>query len=661
MNSSLLQIWPLLLIGVLCSLQLSAEPPGGDEEEKKNNNRPYIEFDNIGKVGYYRDNKQLKKIDKLDENDQYKELLRTLEEYVSKFGIKNFHIDTELIWRLAQLNEKFGRMKKAKWLYRLILRHSDKSRKYVKKYYDSLAQDDQPSYVPIDYYYKLIEHRKQVDTLRPPKGELSNMGPYINSKYEDYGPALNNDNNILIFTSKRNRQEQLNRTKINENLYWSRLNENGSWTEAKPLENVNTKYNEGSPCLSKDGEELYFIRCKTPEGYGSCDIYVAENQGENKWGNVKNLGPNVNGKFWDSHPSLTPDGDTLFFASDRLDGFGGIDIYYTYRNEKGNWVEAKNVGPVINTNDNDLSPFFHRNNNVLYFSSRGHYLNFGDYDIYKAYFEDGHWTEPVNIGPIVNGEGKEHYFTIDSESERLFYSRSEKSNIEDLDLYSFPLPMKAKPKARTVLKGSLESKSTGEAFDGIVSVIDLEKGVEVAPKYLKPDGSFAFDLISNRKYLLVVQGKDFFRIEKELNLKGDTSLNMQASSVNFLRLQFESIEFKTNSAEILPKMKEDLDKLLDYILDNPSMRLKISGHTDSRGDPQHNLELSRKRAKAIKEYLVEKGGIDPSRITAKGYGSKKPIIKDANTEKEYRKNRRVEFEIQKPDEAKNPYEQKKQP
>jgi len=614
----------------------------------------YITFENIGHISYYRNENQLQKIARLEKAGKFKDLIKTLENYVSNFGITNFRRDSGLLWKLAQLYEKTKQTAKAKWLYRLILKHTDKGIEYVKKYYDSIAKNDKEYYVPIDYYYKLIEYRKQIDTLRPARGKLNNMGTSVNSDYEDYGPAINNKNNLMIFTSKRNREDQLKGVKINEDLYWTE-EKDGSWTDAQPLENINTKFNEGSPCLSKNAEKLYFIRCKTPQGHGNCDIYVAENQGKNTWGNVQNLGKKVNSRAWDSHPSLSHTGDTLFFASDRLSGFGGIDIYYTYKDESGNWTQAQNVGPTINTQDNDLSPFYHPKHKVLYFSSKGHMLNYGNYDIYKSYHEHGSWTEPNNIGPIVNGEGNEYYFTIDAKSKKLFYTRSEKKDIKNLDLYSFPLPMEAKPTARTVLKGSLENKETGESFQGIVSVIDMEKGVEVTPKYMRPDGSFAFDLIDDRKYLLTIQGKEFFRIEKELDLDGDTSVNMETSSINFLRLQFESIEFKTGSAEILPKMENDLDKLMNYVLDNPNMRLKVSGHTDSRGDPELNLKLSQNRANAIKQYLINKGKITSSRIKAKGYGSKKPIIKDADSEEDHQKNRRVEFEILKSEDEVNPY------
>jgi outer membrane protein OmpA-like peptidoglycan-associated protein len=391
---------------------------------------------------------------------------------------------------------------------------------------------------------------------------------------------------------------------------------------------------------------MYFIRCESPEGIGSCDIYEATITDEGTWGRIKNLGTNVNSPYWESHPSLSRTGDTLFFTSDRPEGFGSNDIYFTYKDKSGKWQPAVNMGPVINTRGNDVSPFHHPEHDVLYFASNGHLLNFGNFDLYKVNKSDGTWQEPKNIGPLVNGKGDEYFFTIDSESKNIFYSRSEISNVKDLNLYSFPLPMEAQPLATTVFKGMLRDSTTGEAFKGIVSVIDMDNGIEVAPKYMREDGSFEFDLINHNNYLLVIQGEEFFRIEKLIHLESDTVMEFEAPSIKSLRIQFATIEFETNSAEVHDEMKPDLDKLVDFLLDNPGMTLKISGHTDSKGDAQKNFILSEDRAQSIRNYILERGiNIDPSRIEAKGFGSTAPIIKEEKTEEDRKMNRRVEFEI----------------
>jgi outer membrane protein OmpA-like peptidoglycan-associated protein len=304
------------------------------------------------------------------------------------------------------------------------------------------------------------------------------------------------------------------------------------------------------------------------------------------------------------------------------------------------------MGPVINTRGSEVSPFFHPGHEVLYFSSNGHLLNFGEFDIYKSYRVAEIWDEPKNIGPLVNGQGSEFYFTIDYESNNLYYARSVEDKMGNLDLYSFPLPMAAQPLATTKLRGKLLNKNTGEPFtSGIVSIIDLDNGIEVAPKFLRPDGTFEFQLINNNNYLIVIQGDEFFRLEEIFFLDGDKEINRQVASIS-QRLRFESMKFDNGKAELKTSMFADLDKIIDFLLDNPDFSLKIDGHTDADGDPAKNLKLSEDRANAIKEYLVEFGNLDAARITATGYGSTRPIVEE-KTEKDKQMNRRVEFHISK--------------
>lgn len=612
---------------------------------KKGFQQAPIVFTNIGATEYYVDAKALKQIQKLERDERFAELRLALEDYISRFSSENFGQDHELMWKLAQLYEKDGELENAKWIYRILLKHSSDNLELIAQYYDELTTNDKPYYVPITYYYDLVEYRKQVDTLRPPKGVFINMGDSINSPFEDYGPALSRNDDILFFGTKRNRRTIKGQEYINEDIYYALNEGDGNWSAAKPLEGINTPYNEGAPCLTQDGQTLYFVRCETPEGYGRCDLYVARKMPDGTWGDIKNMGENINSGDWDSHPALSHSEDTLYFVSDRPGGFGSNDIYFTTKDKHGKWQTAQNLGPVINTKGNELSPFIHPEHNVLYFSSTNQPLNFGNFDIYKSRWTGTEWEEPKNIGPLVNGWSDEHFFAIDSRSKLLYYARSDAKDFKQVDLYSFPLPMGAQPEAYTVFSGTITDSVTGTPFQGIVSVIDLDNGIEVAPKYVRPDGSFEFDLIDNNKYLLVIQGEDFFRIEQEIDLNGDTTLVIKTPTVDFTKIQFTSIEFASNSAEILASMEGDLTKLMDYMLDNPWLSLNISGHTDSRGDAQANLDLSQRRADSIKAYLVNKGGIEPSRINAVGYGSTQPVIKNEVTDEDRRINRRVEFEI----------------
>jgi len=601
-----------------------------------------FDFPNVNKIKSYRNETKLEKIQNLDNAGQEAQMYQELKAYVRNFGIENFSKNVAMIWRLAKLSETHGPPGESLLLYKLVLKHHQQGLDIndIYKRYQMLDPEKKENYVPLDFYYKLVDYRKDIDTLRPPHAVLVNMGEEINSSKEDYGPTVGNVDDLMLFTSKRN--EHRDRA-YNEDLFYS-LKAEGQWMTAQPFTSINSEYNEGSACLSLDGKFLFFSRCNAPNSLGNCDLYVATLKADSTWGDVKNLGPNINSAGWDSHPSLSHVGDTLFFASNRAGGFGLSDIYFSVKDKKGNWQRALNAGPIINTVQSEVSPFFHHTFNVLYFSSNGHPLNFGEFDIYKSNRVKSGWSEPKNTGPLVNGAGSEYYFTIDSKSKDLYYARSVEEDLKNLDLHSFPVPMEAQPEAVTQLKGSLKDPD-GKIVKGIVSVIDLDQGVEVAPKFIRDDGTFDFSLINKRNYLLVIQGDEFFRIEEIFFLDGDREINKIAEPIES-KIAFESLEFENGKANILTEMHKDLDKIANFLIDHPSYKLKISGHTDSAGKEDANLRLSQARADAIKAYLINQFPIDNSRITAIGYGSSKPIVQEV-TDDHKQLNRRVEFEISK--------------
>jgi outer membrane protein OmpA-like peptidoglycan-associated protein len=600
-----------------------------------------FDFPNLHKTRFYSDPSKLNQIKALDKPETQDAMYKSLKAYVKNFGIENFSKSTPLLWKLAQLSEKHGPKGEAILLYKLVVKHHQQGIdvKEIYKRYQMVETEKKENYVPLDFYYKLVDYRKEIDTLRPPHSILVNMGDGINSRKEDYGPTMGNVDYVLLFTSKRNPHEERN---YNEDLFYA-LKVDGQWIQAEAFKTINTNYNEGSACLSQNGKFLFFSRCNAPNSLGNCDLYVAKLGKDSTWTDIKNLGTNINSSGWDSHPSLSHSGDTLFFASNRVGGFGLSDIYYSQKDKKDNWGKAKNAGPIINTVNSEVSPFFHHRFNVLYYSSNGQPLNFGGFDIYKSYQRSGSWGEPKNIGPLVNGAGDEYYFTIDSQSHDLYYARSLEEDKKDLDLHSFPVPMEAQPLATTQLKGSLKDRA-GRSMKGIVAVIDLDSAVEVSPKFLRENGTFDFSLINKRNYLLIIQGDDYFRIEEFFFLDGDKEINLVAEPLE-AKIAFRSLEFENSKADILPSMYDDLAKLGNFMTDHPKLKLKISGHTDSAGDEKLNLKLSQDRADAIKKYLMGEFKVDAERITAIGYGSEKPIITKEETEDHKQLNRRVEFEV----------------
>ncbi|QNH63215.1 OmpA family protein [Hymenobacter sediminicola] len=608
------------------------------------------EFPNINRVAFYQNKKELKAIQKAEKRKNWNQARVLLEAYVGKFGIENFYKNTQMLWRLAQLWEKAGNEDRAKAYYRLALKHHRQDVKKIQLYYDSLEQKTADLYVPLKVYYELVEYRKNIVAFRPPKGVLTTMGDAINSQAEDYGPTLNPDASMLLFSSKRKVRGGIKQV-VDEDLYVSRK-DGDLWTDAEPLPKpINSPYNEGSACFTRDGKTIYFARCECPSCHGNCDLFTSTFK-DGQWSVPKSLGTQVNSSAWDSQPTLSRNEDTLYFASDRLGGFGLSDIWYTYRGKNGQWAKAENMGPVVNTRESEVSPFFHPLYNVLYFSSRGQLLNYGDFDIYKTYRVQGRWQEAKNIGPLVNGKGSEYYFTIDSESKDLYYARSEEKDMKNLDLYSFPLPMEAQPLATTHVEGTLVDSVSKKPLGGIVTIVDTDNGIEVAAKYLRPDGSFDFDLIDGSHYVMIIQSPDFFSVEKKFELQGDTVMKLMTNSIDYgLPLIFQNIEFDQDKSHIRTSMQPILDRIALFMVDHPTFRLSITGHTDSKGDPDFNERLSQDRAEAIRKYIETKGKLKPNRIESFGYGSTKPL-KEEVTPEDAKTNRRVEFRLIKPDDDK---------
>ena len=633
----------------------------------------FFVFNNINRKDEYFDQHEIDKIQAYAYTGDDRKTIRALEKYISNFGIFNFSMDIDLLWQLAQLYEQTSQMEKARSAYQLILKHHPRNEQKeiaqffkIYEHYDTLTVLTKDYYVPLDYYYKLVNFRKNIDTLRPPKSILLNMGELVNKKnVADYGPSISHSDRVMIFTRKEIDHNYIGgRNKYNEDLFQT-INYDGFWDEATKFPYpVNSRCNEGSACLSNDGKTLVFSRCMVEEYrldcidcMGSCDLYISEKIDDTTWSKPLNLGPNVNTKSWESHPAFSKNEDTLFFASDRKGGFGMSDIYYSTRGKGNTWTKALNMGPMINTRGNEYSPFVHKKYNVFYFSSTGQIFNFDDLenekhvrtvDIYRTWKENGHWIEPKNIGPLVNGTGSEFYFSIDSKAEQLFYAKTEERNHQNsliTDLFSFPVPMEAQPLATVKLSGTLRDDETGNIYQGIISVIDLESGIEVAPKKTRPDGTFDFDLIDHNNYLLIVQGDEFFRIEKLFQLNGDTVMDIEAKNIRNKKLKFSSIEFENGKWDILELMEKDLWDVINFMVDNPNFDIVIGGHTDSDGNAKANQVLSQKRAEAIKLFIEENGYIESERITAIGYGNSKPIKTPEVTAEDKAINRRVEFEI----------------
>ncbi|MEM0999026.1 MAG: OmpA family protein [Bacteroidota bacterium] len=616
-------------------------------------NLPYLTFPNLNQITYFDPKPYTKRIAKAEEIQDIIALDTLLSNFIARWGIRNFARDVEYLWKAGQVKELLGDSVAASLYYELGLKNQRPVMPKVRIHYDSLRSRTNVEWVNLQFYYKILEARRKIDPLIPPKGVMLNMGPKVNSGRPDYAPFMHPSDSVLIFTSRRDEEiviDDIHENK-NEDLYFVEKGfVDGTWTYASRFtDEVNSEFNEGSATLSPDGKTLIFTRCDGPSGLGSCDIYMADFVGGG-WTNIRNLGPNVNSSAWDSHPNVTPDGNTIFFTSNRKGGFGMSDIYMTQRYSDGSWSPAINLGPTVNTINDEVTPFFHQVNNTLYFSSTGHLKNVGGYDIFKSRWMSDHWENPKNLGPLVNSNGNEYYFSIDGKGTRLFYASAKKDQFraqvkQDFDLYSFPMPMEARPDAIVTLRGTLIDSVTGNPLVGIVLVIDRDQNIEVAPKHINRYGYFEFDLINNHKYDIYIQGDNYLTVKEDVEVFSDTTFTIFANSFETGKpLVFENLEFEDDSYELNSSIEPKLNYLIGFLEKYPMFRLEVVGHTDSDGEAKYNLDLSRKRAAIISRYIIKKGEFDQTRIRPRGYGETRPLVPN-DTEEHKRMNRRVEFEV----------------
>lgn len=633
-----------------------------DTSENKFSTFEFPTFKQVHKQGIYRNNESLVRIEALKENlTQVKDsnewqrfvllLDRELRNYIAQFRMDNFRRDSSLLWTAGQIKHMLGDTAQALLYYELAIKHNN-GMAGPRDNYDSLKAPIHNEWLPLDKYYELLEIRKKIDTLVKPHKVFVSLGPRVNSIHPDYAPYMHKTDSVLIFTSRREKEDLINPfVRDNEDLYYSYKDiATGDWEVAEKMpSNINTQYNEGSACLGPDGKVLYFTRCNDPQGLGDCDLYRAEYEpANNRWKNLKNLGENVNSSYWDSQPHISIDGKYLFFSSNRSGGLGGTDIYYCRKKSDGDWGPAINAGPMINSDKEEVTPFMHAINQTLYYSSTGQLTSLGGFDIFRSRKMGQYWEPPKNLGPLVNTKGNEYYFSIDAEATTIFYARSDDNDEhvkQNFDLYSFPMPMEARPNATSTIKGVLIDSVSGYPLVGTVMVIDLEEGIEIAPKEINDEGYFEFDLINNRRYRIYVMGNNFLTIKSDLVLDNDTSFQMLTRSFEQNKpIVFESFEFGSNRYKLKTRIKPKLDYIVKFLELYPMFNLQVEGHTDSDGGAEYNLKLSEQRAKMIATYITRQGSFDTSRISSKGLGETRPVVPNISEENK-RKNRRVEFKL----------------
>ncbi len=479
-----------------------------------------------------------------------------------------------------------------------------------------------------------------------------NIGDSVNSVNNDYSPTLTVDEQKLILTVLRpSDANTIHSSDKEEDFYMCLKTADSVWGKARKIgAPLNSHGNEGAQSIAPDGNTLYFTICNRADGMGSCDLYVSERKGTG-WSTPVNMGIRVNSGAWDSQPSISPDGKTLYFASAREGGKGLMDIWKTSKNENGVWTAPVNLGDSINTVYSEMSPFIHSDGKTLYFTSTGH-PGMGGMDIfYSKLKDDGQWSTPKNLGYPINTFSDEGYLIVNARGNKAYFSSDKYGGVGGMDIYTFELYEEARPTAVTYMKGTVYDAKSQKRLGAKFELIDLTTSEVAAQSFSDPQtGEFMVSLPTDRNYALNVSKENYLFYSENFEVKGDHSqlkpflkdVQMQpieTGSVVVLR----NIFFDFDKFDLKPESQVELNRLVALLNQNKTMKIEIGGHTDNKGSAEYNQKLSENRARSVYDYLVAKG-IDKNRLSYKGYGLTKPLETN-DTEEGRATNRRTEFKV----------------
>lgn len=473
--------------------------------------------------------------------------------------------------------------------------------------------------------------------------EPKNLGQNINSDRRDYFPSLTLDNNLVYTVQIGNGQRG------QEDLYISNQKD-GAWQKSTPIPNINTPENEGAQSISADGRLLVFTVCNRPGDMGSCDLYYSRKV-NGKWTKPQNMGAPINTPNWESQPSIAPNSDALYFVRGGARGTGHKDIYVARLQENGTWATPQRI-EELNTPYHESSPSIHPDGKTLYFSSEGH-EGMGSYDLFVSRLqEDGKWGKPQNLGYPINTAAAEEALAVNLKGDIAYLASNRAGGFGSLDIYSFELPKEARPAPVTYIKGITRDAETNKPLSAYVEIIDLQTQELFTKLITKRDGEFIVCLPTG-EYALNARRPQYAFFSANYDLNQSNALDEAYQLVAPLQpikekqenqpIVLENVFFETASAALRVNSKAELDKLKEFLEENPTVNIQLNGHTDNVGKEEDNLLLSQQRAEAVRQYLID-NGISGNRISAKGFGESKPIQTN-ETAAGRAKNRRTEFQI----------------
>lgn len=565
------------------------------------------------------------------------------------------------------------------WAYHLNLKW-DNAIRYYQLYQTYLSQDAKGNAIALEDVNKKIEECKTGKQLmaNPERIYIDNLGSSINTKYPEYSAFITADESMMLFTA---RQSNSTGGKLDEGDSWpfedlyQSSKVNGKWTPSQNLGAiVNTDEHDATAGLSADGTILFVFKYSEKDGG---DIYVSNLSGST-WSKPVRLNKNVNSKKHESSVSLSFDYKKLYFISDREGGLGDRDIYVCNTDAKGDWGPAENVGPMLNTKYAEEGVFIHPDGKTIYFSSKGH-KTMGGFDIFKSTFENGQWTEPQNLGYPINGPDDDVFFVINGSGHHGYFASAKQGGFGDKDIYKItflgpeksPLLMnednllasvtapvsefKAEkivtegPKM-TILKGIISDEQTKQPLEASIELVDNTKNEVIATfKSNSTTGRYLVSLPSGKNYGIAVKRDGYLFHSENFDIQASASFQEVEKNVELKKIDIgksivlKNIFFDFDKATIRPESANELERLIKLLNENPTLKIELGSHTDSKGSDEYNQKLSQSRSQSVVTYLIGKG-IATDRLVAKGYGETVPVATN-DTDEGRQQNRRTEFKI----------------
>lgn len=514
---------------------------------------------------------------------------------------------------------------------------------------------------------------------QPERVMINNLGKRINSEFDDYNPVVHPNDSLLYFTSRRKDSKKDDRSPI-DNKYLEEVfvseRAGDTWKKAEVIaKKLNSDNNESVLDISPDGKRIFFYS----GGDGNGDILYSEFK-KDKWKSPKRFSKDILSKDMESSFSISEDESEIYFVSNREGTIGGKDIFVSKKDTKGKWGDPVNLGPIINSPYNEEGVYLDPTSQKLYFSSRGQ-SSMGGYDVFVSErTPDGQWRKPENMGYPINSPNDDIFFKLANKPKHAFYSTVRQDGFGGMDIYKIIFlgeekelllsnenkliawdieprndifyyePSGIHVDTAVYLVGKVMDIKTEDPLEGKIQIIDTEQSKIVATAISDKDGNYRIKLPKRKDYGVEVIVKDYLFYVKMVNITelpvvdGKITKDFLMEKVEVgTKVVLNNIFFETNSSKLKSSSFEELGRVVDFMNNNSSVKLEISGHTDNVGSYRANLRLSEARAKSVVDYLISQG-IDKKRLEYKGYSFTQPIA-DNNTEEGRSKNRRVEFKV----------------